>query len=100
MFLLIHAITAIWMAVDTIPTPVEWYQPLIQTGSNTVILAPVVVWLMVRVEKLLEKGRVASERGTHALMVAILSIKHLDEGIRELATKIRDDAKDAIPAKE
>ena len=74
----------------------NWFEPLLQGGSAGAVLGAITIWFATRAEKILEKLREAMERNTNALMIAVLSIKHLDEALRPLAEKIRDDSSAAI----
>lgn len=74
------------------PMPLEWWQPLIQGGSNAAVMGAIVVWFALRAEKILERMRTAMERNTNALMVAVLSMKHLDSALKPLAEKIERES--------
>lgn len=73
----------------------EWWAPLVNGGSAGAVLGAVVVWLAVRVEKLLEKFRTGMERNTNALMIAVLQMRHQDAALRPLAERIAQEAADA-----
>lgn len=91
---MLHLLAYLWILAQT-PISVEWWAPLASNGGMGIVL----IWFMIRAEKLWEKMRTAIERNTHAAMISVLTTKHLDEAIRPTAEKIRDDAKDALDRK-
>lgn len=82
----------IWILMASEQVPTEFWQPLIQGGSNAAVMGAIVVWFALRAEKILERMRTAMERNTNALMVAVLSMKHLDSALKPLAEKIERES--------
>lgn len=76
--------------------PTDWWVPLIQGGGGAAVSGAMVVWFAFRAEKILEKIRVAMERNTNALMIAVLHARHLDDAIKPLAEKIERDSAEAF----
>lgn len=74
----------------------DWLQSLLRGGSAAAVLGPTVAWFAFRLEKILEKLREAVERNSNALMVSVLNTHNLDEGLKTLAEKIRDDSGAAL----
>lgn len=77
------------------PSP-EWWTPLLNGGSAAAVLGPIVIWFAMRLEKILEKLREATERNSHALMVSVLNTRHLDDALKPIAEQLERDTAEAI----
>jgi hypothetical protein len=72
--------------------PPDWIHALLQGSSAGAVLAPIVVWGCVRLERILERLREAMERNTNSLMISVLNTRHLDDALRPLAEKLANES--------
>lgn len=77
--------------------PSGWISPLLQIPIGIVL-----AWFMVRAEKKMDEQTkaqrqqsVALERNSQALMIAVLSLKHGDGDIAELAAQLKSQCEQA-----
>ncbi len=76
----------------TEPSVQNWWQPIVQTGA----LGGMLLWLMFRVEKILNRIIDATNLASYTTSTAILDTKHKDEAITELAAKLQAQAHEAL----
>lgn len=70
--------------------------PITQAGVGAVLLAPVVWWFAMRMERIMERNTEAVERNTVSNMISVLNTKHLDEALSEMARRTKEDAEKAL----
>lgn len=70
--------------------------PITQAGVGAVLLAPVVWWFAMRMERIMERNTQAVERNTVSNMVSVLNTKRLDEALAAMATKVKEEAEKAL----
>lgn len=75
------------------------WAPVAQSGMGAILLAPVVAWFALRMEKIVERNTQAIERNTISNMVSVLNTKHLDEALAVMADKVKREAEDALKPK-
>lgn len=81
-------------AVQAVPE--EWYMALLKSTPTAAVLGMMCWWFAMRLEKILENFRQAMERNTNALMVAVVNTQHLDDAIKPLAEKLKEDSAAAV----
>jgi tRNA(Met) C34 N-acetyltransferase TmcA len=78
------------------PHGFDWVQMLAQGGIGAILLGPVVYILFKILEGTLKENTKASLLQTQAAMVIVLSLKSLDESIREMASKLHQEADESL----
>ncbi len=69
-----------------------WWQAIMQTGA----IGAVLVWFMFMGVKVLRENTRALNLHTLATACAVLALKHSDQAISELATKIKQEVEDEL----
>lgn len=88
----IPPVAFIWMLLAQADQSAGWWERLINIGVAGVFL----MWLMLRVERRLDRLIEASNLVAYTLSTAILALKHKDAAIEELAAKLQEQAKAAL----
>lgn len=75
--------------------PVEWWQPLLQSGSTVSVLGCVVAWFAIRLEKRLDRLADAMEDSTKAILVSVASAEHNDAAFKSMAIRLLKENEEA-----